>query len=126
MLNYDTKRKSVLIIEDDEDFRKVEVSFFENSGYNVVTSDNGVDALTKTSNQSFDLIVCDLTMPRMTGDQAVDIINKSTLNKDTPIIILSGNISREVIEKLKGKVHKAFTKPANMFDVVKYADGLFK
>ena len=49
MLNYDTKRKSVLIIEDDEDFRKVEVSFFENSGYNVVTSDNGVDALTKTS-----------------------------------------------------------------------------
>lgn len=124
MKNYNPDNKTVLIVEDDADFRETEVKFFQKAGFNTVTSENGLEALNKTQLQEFDLIICDITMPKMTGDAAISHIRQSVYNKNTPIIVLSGYLDAETVNKVKGKISKAFTKPADLMEVVTFAKQL--
>jgi len=72
-------------------------------GYDVVTKANGVDALElfRADPDRFDLVITDMTMPRMTGDQFARELIK--LRPDIPIILCTGfnpKISKEQAGKI--------------------------
>jgi chemosensory pili system protein ChpA (sensor histidine kinase/response regulator) len=121
---YQKPKNTILIVDDDPAMRKMETKFLERAGFNVVTAEDGLEALNKAQKQEFDVILCDITMPKMTGDQAIKHIRAGQFNKDTPIIVLSGYLDKEVVGRIKGSVSKAFTKPVDLQVVVQFIQNI--
>ena len=54
----------ILVVDDEEDIRRVFQDFFTMLGYQVVTAESGSDALKKFVPGEFDCVLCDLVMPK--------------------------------------------------------------
>lgn len=63
---FDVKRKRILLIEDDEPLRESTAIFLNEEGFEVFTSKNG-GGIKKILELQPDLILCDISMPRMNG-----------------------------------------------------------
>lgn len=62
------KRIPLLLVEDDSEQTFFLQNYLEASGFSVTTVGTGVDGLHRVMNQDFDIILCDMLMPKMPGD----------------------------------------------------------
>ena len=69
------KGLSVLVVDDKEDMRSLLKLFFSKSGHKVKTVESGEMALDVLNKESFDLVLCDLVMPGMSGYAVVEELN---------------------------------------------------
>jgi CheY-like chemotaxis protein len=83
------RRKRVLVVEDDAVFRDWVNHVLERQGYSVAHCNNGAEAMSVFSTSSFDLVVADLKLPFMTGDELAERIK--TLAPQQPVIIVTGD-----------------------------------
>ena len=81
---------SVLIVEDDDDIREMGTIVLESHGYHVAAAKDGLDALQMLERQGVGLILLDLMMPRMDGEQFLRALRASD-KADIPVIIMSGH-----------------------------------
>ncbi len=65
------RRLSFLVVDDNEDIRDVFVLFVERSGHLVSTAHDGLAAVEAVQREKFDIMLLDLTMPRMGGVEVV-------------------------------------------------------
>ena len=79
----------ILIAEDEPDIRDLISLTLQFSGYSVVAAKDGVEAVEAAKNDTFDLILMDVRMPRMTGYEACRILRENDTTKEIPIIFLS-------------------------------------
>ena len=79
----------ILIAEDDQDIRELVVLTLQFSGFDVVSVEDGSLAVEQAKTQSFDLILMDVRMPRMTGYEACRRLKGMESTKNIPIIFLS-------------------------------------
>ena len=87
----------LLIVDDEEMIRKLIRKYAEFEGHEVVEACDGMDAVTKFRNNSFDLIVMDIMMPELDGFSACREIRKTS---NVPIIMLSAR--GEEYDKING------------------------
>lgn len=80
----------VLLVDDEEDFRKLLAFWLKSKGYSVITASNGEEALKLVSQESPSLIFMDLNMPVMNGTDTLKKLRES--NKDVPVIIISSYV----------------------------------
>lgn len=90
------QKKSILIAEDEKAYSRALVLKLQNAGYDAVSVANGEEALEAIKNNKYDLLLCDLLMPKMNGFQVLEEIKKQNLN--IPVIGLS-NLSQADDEK---------------------------
>jgi signal transduction histidine kinase/ActR/RegA family two-component response regulator len=86
----DTGSERILLVDDEESIVGLERQMLERLGYHVTSRMSSIEALEafKADPDAFDLVVTDMTMPNMTGDQlARELIS---IRPDTPIIICTG------------------------------------
>lgn len=76
-------KKTILLVDDVEDIRKITRIILENEGWKVITAENGEDCLKKLKAHKIDLILLDIMMPGLTTHEIVPKI------KDTKIIFAS-------------------------------------
>ncbi|MCP4415936.1 MAG: response regulator [Chloroflexi bacterium] len=89
----------ILIAEDDQDIRELVVLTLQFSGFDVVSVEDGSMAVEKTkTDPSFDLILMDVRMPRMTGYEACRRIKEKEATKNIPIIFLSAKGQEKEIQ----------------------------
>ena len=81
------KKQSVLLVDDDQEFRKAMKRMFERSGYAITVAADGQEALEILSRDTFDLIISDLRMPNLDGVELMTEISRQRLT--TPIIFLT-------------------------------------
>ena len=89
----------IAIIEDDNVIRQMYRIKFENEGFEVQVADNGRDGVALATHMKPDLILLDLHMPEMNGDEALAQIRKTDWGKSIPVIILT-NLGEEESPKL--------------------------
>jgi len=82
-------KKTVLLIEDDEDLTKLYKIFLEKAGFKVLAAANGLDGLTKSAKNKIDIILLDLMMPFSDGKDVLSMVGLNQKTKDVPIIIIS-------------------------------------
>jgi PAS domain S-box-containing protein len=95
--------ETILFVDDEIAQLDVVKRLLGGIGYDVIVFTSGIKALESFSNNphKYDLVITDLTMPGMTGDQLISAIRK--INSKVPIILYSGygnRISEEKIKKL--------------------------
>jgi DNA-binding response OmpR family regulator len=76
----------LLIVDDEENIRKLIHKYAQYEGHEVVEAENGMQAVDLVRRTDFDLIIMDVMMPELDGFSAAAEIRKI---KDTPIIMLS-------------------------------------
>ena len=96
------KPKSVLVVDDSATVRKLIAGKLEKSGYIVLTAADGIEALEMLKTNTPDLILLDISMPRMDGYQVCKAIRGMDSTKNTPVIMISGKDS--FFDKVRGKM----------------------
>ncbi len=88
-------QKRILLVEDDADIQQFLQELLIDNGYVVNTASDGKSALKHFKKTAPDLIVIDLGLPIMSGEETVKEIRRT--NKSVPIIILSARDSMSAI-----------------------------
>lgn len=90
------QRQARLLITDDSfTTRELIKSILQSAGYHVTTAVDGYDALNKLREQTFDLVVSDVEMPRVNGFQLTSRIRQELQLDDLPVIIMTSLASDE-------------------------------
>ena len=109
----------ILFVDDEKALVKMAKRMLEMQGYQVEAKSDSVEALElfRSKPDRFDLIITDMTMPKMTGDKlAKEILS---IRPDMPIILCSGFSEKIDAEKAKELgIRKYIEKPLNMSDFV--------
>ena len=79
--------RKILIVDDSPTERHVLNDMLTKAGYEVVTSDNGEDAILKAKSLKPDLILMDVVMPGLNGFQATRAISRDPETRAIPIIL---------------------------------------
>jgi chemotaxis protein histidine kinase CheA len=83
------KRKTILLAEDALSTAMLEKNILESAGFSVVLAKDGEEALAKSKQEKFDLVISDVLMPRMGGFEFTSRLKKDILYKDIPVIIVT-------------------------------------
>ena len=81
--------RTILLAEDAMSTAMLEKSILESAGFSVVIARDGREALEKSFQEKFDLVITDILMPRMDGFELTTALRKEKLYKDIPIIIVT-------------------------------------
>jgi DNA-binding response OmpR family regulator len=87
----------ILVVDDEQKIREIVKKYAEFEGYEVAEAANGIEAINKTKDEDFDIIIMDVMMPELDGFSACRVIRKT---KNTPIIMLSAR--GEEYDKING------------------------
>jgi CheY-like chemotaxis protein len=117
----------ILIVDDSPTIRKLVSMTLESRGYTVVVACDGVDGLAKMQESVPDLILSDITMPRLDGYQFCKVIKSNKATKHIPVIMLSGNDG--LFDKVRGRMAGSanyITKPFEPNNLVKEIEKFVK
>jgi two-component system, cell cycle response regulator DivK len=81
----------ILVVDDFEDNREMYTQFLRFNGYRVAEAVDGLDALTKAAALRPDLIVMDLSLPRLDGWEATRRLKKDPVTRHIPVVALTGH-----------------------------------
>ena len=81
----------ILIIEDEAAIRRVLVKILseENQGYEVFEAEDGLTGMETIKKEDFDLVLCDIKMPKMDGVEVLEAVKK--IKPEIPMVMISGH-----------------------------------
>ena len=91
----DGKKKRILFIEDEEIFLEMFGKKLEDDGFEVEYAKNGAWGSRMAAENQYDLIITDMVMPAMGGDEIIHRIKMDDKTKDIPVIVFSASVEEE-------------------------------
>ena len=96
------KGKKILVVDDSPTVRKLIAGKLEKCGHDVFCSNDGVEAMERLQDLRPDLVLLDITMPRMDGYQVCKLIRSNSATKDVPVVMISGKDG--FFDKVRGRM----------------------
>ncbi|MGQ0562293.1 MAG: response regulator [Gemmatimonadota bacterium] len=84
-------RKQVLLVEDNDDNRRIYATILDHHGYGVIEAPNGVDAVREAVLRHPDLIIMDISLPLMDGLEATRRIRAHPDTADIPVLAVTAH-----------------------------------
>lgn len=103
----------ILIIDDERAIRNTLSEILQHEGYKVEVAENGEDGFEKFKKSTFDVVLCDIKMPKMDG---LEFLEKSReVNPDVPLIMISGHGNIDTaVEAVKKGAYDYISKPPDL------------
>src|SRR6186997_217776 len=100
----------ILIIDDERSIRNTLREILEYEKHEVKDAPDGVEGLRIAESEKFDLVLCDIKMPKMDG---LEVLNKLLdTNAETPVVMISGHGTIETaVEAIKKGAYDFIPKP---------------
>ena len=92
--------KKVLVVDDEQTQLDLISEILKTSGFKISTAKNGVEALKKAKENTFDAVFTDIQMPEMGGFELLKNLRKNPKTKEIPVIALSGMTDKKLEEYL--------------------------
>src|SRR5256885_2204328 len=88
--------KIILVVEDEEDLRNLARVILERHGFHILTAADGQEGieLFESHARRIELVLLDLTMPRLSGNEVLRRIR--ALTADVPVLLMSGFVAEDV------------------------------
>ena len=105
--------KKILFVDDSKTILHKASKALESAGYDVVTAEDGFDAITKITDHNPDLIFVDIMMPRLDGYQTCSLVKNNSIYQETPVVMVSSkdglfDRARGSIVGAQGHINKPF------------------
>jgi len=97
---------NILVVEDDADYREMVMLFLRRSGYRAVEAVTGLEAVSRARVARPNLILMDLDMPAMTGDQATARLKADPSTRNIPVIVTTAFSYGSLVDR--AIMHKPF------------------
>ena len=105
----------ILIIEDESSIRRVLTKILseENNAYQVEEAEDGISGLEKIKNNDYDLVLCDIKMPKMDGVEVLESVKK--IKPEIPMVMISGHGDMETaIQTMRLGAFDYISKPPDL------------
>jgi len=104
---------NILIIDDEKAIRKTLTEILSFEGYKIDEASDGEEGLKRFSEKSYDLVLCDIKMPKIDG---IEFLEKAKgINPDIPIIMISGHGNIDTaVEAVKKGAFDYISKPPDL------------
>ncbi len=115
----DLSSLKVMIIDDSKTIRKSAETLLNKEGCEVLTAEDGFEALAVIAVNKPDIIFVDIMMPRLDGYQTCTLIKNNRQFRDTPVIMLTSKDS--IFDKARGRIvgsEEYLTKPFTRDDLL--------
>lgn len=108
-------RPCVLVVDDDPRLLQIIAMYLNLEGYDVVTAENGEDALLRIAEQPIALVILDIMMPGMDGVEVCRFIRSDPATAMTPVVMCSALSADEDVRRARdaGASHM-ICKPFNL------------
>jgi two-component system cell cycle response regulator DivK len=108
--------KKILIVDSNHSFRESLRSFIQSLGYQAFEADTGPEALDRVSSIHPDLVIMDVQLPGMNGDEVTTRIKRNVSTRNIPVIINSGwttacNVEERIHRALNAGAEEILYKP---------------
>jgi DNA-binding NtrC family response regulator len=104
---------NVLIIDDERAIRKTLSEILSYEGYKIDEAGDGEEGLKKFREKAYDVVLCDIKMPKLDGIEFLDKARES--NPDVPVIMISGHGTIETaVEAVKKGAYDYISKPPDL------------
>jgi DNA-binding NtrC family response regulator len=102
----------ILVIDDERAIRNALREILEYEKYQVDEAEDGPSGIDWVSKESYDVILCDIKMPKMDGIEVLEIIQKTT---DAPVVMISGHGTIETaVEAIRKGAYDFIAKPLDL------------
>lgn len=107
--------KTILLVDDEDDVRNLVGLMLARENFRLLAARSGNEALRIVQEESVDLILLDLMMPRMSGQDLLKILKRMPSTSDLPVVVLTALENKETMEEClelgaTGYVQKPFAK----------------
>jgi len=103
----------ILVIDDEKSIRNTLKEILEYEGHEVQDAADGLEGLKKIEAEKFDIVLCDIKMPKMDGLELLDKIME--IQSETPVIMISGHGTIETaVEAIKKGAYDFISKPLDL------------
>ena len=111
--------KKILIVDDETFIINLLRNGLTENGFEVITADNGFDAILAVEEQLPDLVITDIMMPRLSGLDFLKALKNNEVTKNVPVILISAMDQAEMVQEGldKGAVDY-ITKPFKINEIV--------
>jgi len=110
--------KKILIVDDNQDSRELTVKVLKNRGYQIIEASDGEEALEKALAEKPDLILMDISIPKINGYEVTRRLKSQADFKATPIIALTAHAMKGDKEKaLEAGCDGYISKPINVHEL---------
>ena len=104
---------NILIIDDEKAIRKTLSEILSYEGYKIEEASDGEEGLKKFKDKAYDVVLCDIKMPKLDGLEFLDKARES--NPDVPVIMISGHGTIETaVEAVKKGAYDYISKPPDL------------
>lgn len=117
--------QTILVVDDDQDMVYIITEFLKKHGYTVQAASDGERALELIKDSAPDLIIADLTMPKMSGWHFTQKVREDKMHAKTPIIVLSGLLEDSEPETFEA-ANVYMGKPFDVFKLLEKVRTLLK
>lgn len=108
--------RTILIVEDDIDIHNLEKTLLEENGYNTLSAFSGTEALLLLEHKEFDLVLLDIMLPGMFGDE---VIKKLKEEREIPVIAVTSKDDKESkVSMFNNGVDDYITKPFDVDEIL--------
>jgi DNA-binding NtrC family response regulator len=107
------KMAKILIVDDEKSIRKTLREILEYEKYQVDEASDGVEGVAMVQKEKYDIILCDIKMPKMDGMEVLEKI--MDLSNDTPVVMISGHGTIDnAVEAIKKGAYDFISKPPDL------------
>ncbi len=111
----------ILVAEDDTAVREFVARALRHAGHEVVTAEDGLDALAHVDKEAFDLLITDIVMPGLDGIALALKLSKD--RPELPILMMTGYAAeRQRAHNLDALIHRVVSKPFTLQQICEAAE----
>lgn len=118
-----SEKMRVLVVDDDVAMCETLSDILEDKGYQVITANDGCQAVEQAKQSDFDFVLMDIKMPRLNGVEACKIIRSE--NPNVKVVLITAYAMEDLVqEALKDDTVRIFFKPLDIGKVLKLLQDL--
>lgn len=110
----------ILLIEDDARTRNIFIDCLNSEGFNAIGAEDGIEGIAKVQKHSPDLVICDVSMPKLDGYGVLTALRQNPLTAITSFIFLTASVSKADLRKgMELGADDYLTKPTTVDELLK-------
>lgn len=113
-------KRSILVVDDDLIIQELLRSYLEKADFEVQVCDDGLDALEELEKNNYDLMILDISMPRLNGFETLSKIRKKSTTKNIRVLMLtSSQHVNDIIKATEYGIIGYIIKPPNKDELIR-------